>query len=54
MIGNGWILRMYDALWVGSPTGKYLVSWCTNLGDCKEMRRSNSNVYCNTRDWLKD
>ena len=51
MMGNGGILIMFDVLWIDSPTGKKLVSWCINLGDGREMRM-NSIFYWNM--WVTD
>ena len=41
---RGVLLRMFDMLWVGSPAGKKIGSWCINLRDWKEMRKK-SNIY---------
>ena len=34
-MGNEEKLRMFNALWVGRPTGNKLVNWCTNSGGWK-------------------
>ena len=52
-MGNGGTIRMFDALWVGSQTGKKLVSWCTNLGDAREMKRNSKSKFKNRRKFRR-